>query len=173
MFVKAMRQASARFRRLINSNSAKNNEALRERFWERFELGELNQAEWEALCDGCGRCCLFKIKDETTKKYGHTNVACRLLDGNSCQCRNYSARTKIVKDCVVLEADMVEKVIDWLPKTCAYRLVHEGNPLHEWHHLISGNRKDVHKAGISVRNFTIPEYEADLSNLSEFVTDWH
>ncbi len=127
-------------------------------FWEK-PLGELSRAEWEALCDGCGKCCLHKIEDEETGRIYGTNVACKLLDRHSCRCTNYRGRKAFVPDCVRLTADQVSK-LEWLPSTCAYRLRGEGKPLPEWHYLVSGSRETVHEAGISVRGWTVSEGEA-------------
>ncbi len=127
-------------------------------FWEK-PLGELSRAEWEALCDGCGKCCLHKIEDEETGRIYGTNVACKLLDRHSCRCTNYRGRKAFVPDCLRLTADQVGK-LEWLPSTCAYRLRGEGKPLPPWHYLMSGSRETVHEAGISVRGWTVSEGEA-------------
>ena len=127
-------------------------------FWEK-PLGDLSRAEWEALCDGCGKCCLHKIEDDETGEVFGTNVACKLLDRFSCRCSNYRQRRAFVPDCIRLTAGEVGK-LGWLPSTCAYRLRSEGKPLPEWHYLVSGDRETVHEAGISVRGWTISEAEA-------------
>jgi hypothetical protein len=140
---------------------------MRERFWEK-PIGSLDREEWEALCDGCGKCCLHKLEDDETGKLHATNVACRLLDRTSCRCANYKLRRLLVPDCVRLDAASLGK-IDWLPSTCAYRLRAENKPLHEWHYLISGDRETVHAAGMSVRGWTISEDEA--GNLEHHLVD--
>ena len=120
---------------------------LRERFWE-LPLAELNRAEWEALCDGCGKCCLHKLEDEVTGELFPTNVACRLLDRRSCRCSDYPNRRASVPDCIQLSPkDAVQ--FKWLPPTCAYRLVAEGKDLPLWHHLVCGDRERVHAERIS------------------------
>ena len=129
-----------------------------ERFWEK-PLSQLSREEWEALCDGCGKCCLHKIEDADTGEIYPTNVACKLLDGNSCRCSNYRIRHSFVPDCMRLTAGIVDQV-SWLPSTCAYRLRAAGKPLPEWHYLISGDRESVHAAGQSVRGWTISEDQA-------------
>jgi uncharacterized cysteine cluster protein YcgN (CxxCxxCC family) len=133
-------------------------DVLTDRYWEK-PLKELNRAEWESLCDGCGKCCLHKIEDELTGKVYGTNVACKLLDRHSCRCSNYRERKAFVPDCVRLTADLAGK-LSWLPSTCAYRLRSEGQPLPDWHHLVSGSAETVHEAGISVRGWTISEMDA-------------
>ncbi len=126
--------------------------------WER-PLSSLDRSEWESLCDGCGKCCLHKIEDDFTGEIQATNVACRLLDRHSCRCSNYRARRAFVPDCIRLDAGNVER-FQWLPSTCAYRLRAEGKPLPDWHPLLTGDPESVHKAGMSVRGWTISEDEA-------------
>jgi hypothetical protein len=133
--------------------------SLRPRFWERFALCELRPAEWEALCDGCGKCCLHKLEDEETGRLYRTNVACRLLDRTSCRCADYPNRKARVPDCVTLRPGLVA-TLDWLPSTCAYRRLDEGRPLASWHHLVCGDREEVHRVGASVRGWTVSEDEA-------------
>jgi uncharacterized cysteine cluster protein YcgN (CxxCxxCC family) len=127
-------------------------------FWER-PLDELDRGEWEALCDGCGRCCVHKLEDEDTGILYPTNVACKLLDRRTGLCSDYANRRKHVADCVVLNARNLDS-LEWLPGTCAYRLRAEGKPLFEWHYLISGSRETVHEAGKSTRGWTISEVDA-------------
>jgi uncharacterized protein len=127
-------------------------------FWEK-PLERLTRSEWEALCDGCGKCCLHKVEDADTGEVHPTNVACKLLDRETCRCTNYRARRLFVPDCVRLDAGNVARMT-WLPATCAYRLRAEGKPLPAWHYLISGDRDSVHRAGMSVRGWTISEQEA-------------
>ena len=142
--------------------------ALRPRFWE-LPLAELGRAEWEALCDGCGKCCLHKLEDADTGHVHATNVACKLLDRSSGRCSDYRARKMYVPECVRLTADSVDK-IDWLPSTCAYRLRAEGRPLYNWHYLISGDPESIHTAGISVRGWTVSEQDAG-DDIEQFVID--
>ena len=123
---------------------------MRERFWE-LPIESLDREEWEALCDGCGKCCIHKLEDEVTGELFPTNVACRLS--------NYRLRKALVPDCVRLDLKQLRE-IDWLPSTCAYRLRGDGKPLPDWHYLISGSRETVHEAGISVRGWTISEDDA-------------
>jgi len=129
-----------------------------EKFWEK-PLQALTRQEWEALCDGCGKCCLHKVEDEDSGEIIATNVACRLLDRHSCRCSNYRGRRAFVPDCVRLTSGTVG-ALRWLPSTCAYRLRSEGKELPEWHYLVSGDRETVHQAGISVRGWTVSEDQA-------------
>ena len=119
-------------------------------FWRRKALAEMTEAEWESLCDGCGRCCLVKLEDEDTAEAYFTDIGCRLLDGQTCRCRDYAHRSEKVDDCVRLTPRVVHE-IKWLPPTCAYRLLDEGKDLYWWHPLVSGDPDTVHQAGISVR----------------------
>ena len=132
---------------------------LREKFWERVPLKQMTRPEWEALCDGCGKCCLNKLEDADTGEVALTNVACRLLDGATCRCAHYATRHDYVPECIVLTPKTLRKNLYWLPATCAYRLLHEGRPLHEWHPLVSGDPSTVHRAGVSMANRTVSEYE--------------
>lgn len=129
----------------------------------------MSMKEWELLCDGCGLCCLHKLEDEDTHEVSYTNVACRLLDTTSCQCKNYSARKKLVPDCVVLTPDQVSE-FHWLPNTCAYRLISEGKDLESWHPLISGCRDSTHMAGVSIQGRAISE--RDAGDLVDHIIDW-
>ena len=134
------------------------------RFWEDTPLSKLDRAQWEALCDGCGKCCLHKLEDDETGELYATNVACRLLDRRSGQCSNYRNRRAYVSECVRLTNGNVDQ-IDWLPSTCAYRLRANDEPLPGWHYLVSGDREAVHRAGESVRGWTVSEDDAgDLEN---------
>jgi uncharacterized cysteine cluster protein YcgN (CxxCxxCC family) len=129
------------------------------RFWEEKPLDRMNREEWESICDGCGKCCLHKLEDEETGEVFATNVACRLLNRKQAQCMDYPNRKTHVPDCVRLTPTKLA-TIDWLPRSCAYRLLADGKPLPDWHHLISGSRETVHEAGASTRGWTVSEDDA-------------
>lgn len=142
----------------MTSNTAK---SLREsRFWETKPLWRMTQQEWEALCDGCGKCCLYKLQDIDTDQIVFTNVACRLLDCGTCRCSDYKNRFEQVDDCTQLTPANIGD-LEWLPSTCAYRVLDAGGDLPDWHPLITGDPDSVHRAGISVRGRVITEDEAD------------
>jgi len=136
-------------------------------FWEK-PLSELDRGQWEALCDGCGRCCLHKLEDEETGLLYPTNVDCALLDRRTGRCTDYPNRKARVVDCVVLDRGRLG-TLDWLPESCAYRLRSEGRPLPDWHYLISGSRETVHEAGQSTRGWTVSE--TDVDELEDHVVD--
>ncbi|PWE32201.1 YcgN family cysteine cluster protein [Maritimibacter sp. 55A14] len=144
---------------------------LRPRFWERFPLTRLRDAEWEALCDGCGKCCLLKLEDAETAEVAFTCVGCRLLDGETCRCGQYDIRKQIVPDCVVLTPQNIAEIAYWMPATCAYRRLYEGKPLAAWHPLVSGDPESVHEAGISMRGRVVPEFEVDEDDLEDYVIE--
>lgn len=126
------------------------------KFWEDLPLEKLDRAQWEALCDGCGKCCIHKLEDEETGELHATNVACRLLDRRMGRCSDYKHRHAYVPECVRLTVRNVPD-IEWLPSTCAYRLRGEGKPLPDWHYLVSGDPESVHAAGQSTRGWTVSE----------------
>lgn len=137
-----------------------------EPFWKTKSLEEMSAAEWESLCDGCGKCCLSKLEDEDTGDIYWTSVACRLFDPATCRCSDYANRLAKVADCVRLTPGNV-RTISWLPSTCAYRLVANGEDLPDWHPLVSGDAGTVHRAGISVRG-RITASEADLEEPEDY-----
>lgn len=138
------------------------------RFWEDTPLDQLDRAQWEALCDGCGKCCLHKLEDEDSGVLYATNVACKLLDRKQGQCTDYRNRRAYVPECVRLSAANVDR-IEWLPRTCAYRLRAAGEPLPEWHYLVCGDREAVHRAGESTRGWTVSEL--DVGDLEHHLVD--
>ncbi|MGL4678002.1 MAG: YcgN family cysteine cluster protein, partial [Plesiomonas shigelloides] len=128
-------------------------------FWQTKTLDEMTDAEWEALCDGCGQCCLHKLIDADTDELYYTNVACDQLDLHTCQCRNYATRFELEPDCIKLTRENMN-TFEWLPATCAYRLLDEGKGLPAWHPLVSGTSESMHDAGVSVRDQCV--YEIDV-----------
>jgi uncharacterized cysteine cluster protein YcgN (CxxCxxCC family) len=134
-------------------------DAVRRDFWAHVPMEKMTKSEWEALCDGCGKCCLNKLEDEDTGEVVLTSVACRLLDGTTCHCSQYPIRQNFVPECIQLTPETLHKHLYWIPQTCAYRLVHEGRPLYPWHPLISGTPQSVHDAGVSALGISTPEFE--------------
>ena len=140
-----------------------------EPFWKSKKMTEMTAAEWESLCDGCGRCCLNKLEDEDTGEILYTDVACRLLDLETCRCVSYADRTRFVPDCRRLTPQNVG-FIEWLPLTCGYRLVAEGRDLYDWHPLISGDPASVERAGMSVKGRVVSERDTD--DLENHIVEW-
>ncbi|MGM0982457.1 MAG: YcgN family cysteine cluster protein [Pseudomonadota bacterium] len=141
---------------------------MRERFWERFDLEELTSEEWEALCDGCGQCCLLKFQDDTSGELAVLNVACELLDIHSCRCSDYAHRFEKVPDCTQLTPERIDD-FRWLPKSCAYRRLAEGRKLAAWHPLIAGGPERMHRKGISVRSFAVSQRDVPEEELEEHI----
>lgn len=134
--------------------------ASSDRYWERKSLEEMTPGEWESLCDGCGKCCAHKFEDPDTGEIEYSTVACRQLDLKTARCKNYPQRRMLVPSCVCLTPETV-RTLHWLPDTCAYRLVAEGKPLHDWHPLVSGDPDSTRKAGISIIGRAISEDDAE------------
>ena len=141
-------------------------------FWRRKLLEEMTDSEWESLCDGCGRCCLNKLEEEGTDRTFYTDVGCRLLDGDTCSCRDYAHRLEKVEDCVQLTPESL-KTITWLPPSCAYVLLAAGKDLYWWHPLVSGDPETVHIAGVSVRGrLSGTEQEISDAELEDHIVQW-
>jgi hypothetical protein len=140
------------------------------KFWERKSLEQLSPSEWELLCDGCARCCLYKLSDTDTGEVEYTNIACKLLDLDRCLCTDYSNREARMPTCVKVTPELVHSV-NWLPATCSYRLIAEGKPLFWWHPLVCGNKIMIHRVGISIK--AIAEHETDelMDELEDHVMD--
>lgn len=141
-------------------------------FWKTKSLAEMNPAEWESLCDGCGRCCLIKMQDEETEVYYYTDVACRLFDQGTCRCGDYANRSEQVPDCVRLTPENIPD-LPWMPPSCAYRLLAEGKDLPHWHPLVSGRAESVLEAGASVRGRVHAlEDECSIARLVSRIRQW-
>jgi uncharacterized cysteine cluster protein YcgN (CxxCxxCC family) len=138
-------------------------------FWRTKSLEEMTASEWESLCDGCGRCCLHKLRDEDTDALEFTNVSCHMLDLGTCRCKDYQHRTASVPDCISLTPAAL-KEIDWLPPSCAYRLIAERRHLPDWHPLVTGDPQSVHRAGASVVGRAISE--TDAGPLEHHIVVW-
>ncbi len=133
---------------------------MNDQFWKRKSLAEMTTGEWESLCDGCGMCCMLKVQDEDSGDVFYTDVACRLFDIDTCRCTDYANRAKIVADCLVLTPDEKE-AYEWLPDSCAYRRLANGQDLPGWHPLVTGRPESVHEAGISMQGKAVSEKDAD------------
>jgi uncharacterized cysteine cluster protein YcgN (CxxCxxCC family) len=142
-----------------------------EPFWRSKRLDEMTTEEWESLCDGCGRCCLNKLEDADTGEIAWTDVACRLLDAETCRCQNYPERERLVPDCVQLTPETV-RTLSWLPGTCAYRLIEEGRDLYWWHPLVSGEQATVRQAGISTSGKTVSEENVPVERFEDRIVTW-
>ncbi len=135
-------------------------------FWQKKPLAAMNEREWEALCDGCGACCLIQLEDEDTGTRVFTKVACKLLDIGACRCQSYQNRTDLVPSCSKVTLELLETA-DWLPPTCAYRLLYEGKPLYWWHPLVSKDPETVYQAGISIRGWARSERDVCEEEIEE------
>lgn len=141
------------------------------RWWEKKKLEEMDQAEWESICDGCGKCCRIQLEDDEGQR-ATTNVVCKYMDMNQCSCTIYETRTELVPSCIELNPVNLHE-IDWMPDTCSYRLLRDGKPLPNWHPLISGSDRSVHESGASVVNAVISEDKVKEEDLETFIIQWH
>lgn len=140
-------------------------------FWRSKRLEDMSDAQWESLCDGCGKCCLIKLEDEDTGRILHTCVACKLLDPETARCSDYADRRQQVPDCVSLrEVDILS--LRWLPDSCAYGLLARGGELPDWHPLLSGDPDSVHRAGQSVRGRVVSEVHVPADDQEDYVVRW-
>lgn len=133
---------------------------MNDQYWKRKSLAEMTPVEWERLCDGCALCCMHKVEDEETGDVYYTDVACRLLDLDTCRCTDYANRARKVADCLVLSVDN-PKAFAWLPASCAYRRLANGQNLPEWHPLVTGRAASVHEAGVSMLGKAVSENDTD------------
>ena len=140
-------------------------------WWHHKTLAELSRTEWEALCDGCAKCCLHKLEDEDDGEVFYTGVRCRYLNEKSCRCTDYPNRSVLVPNCISLEPGNVRD-LDWLPSTCAYRLRAHSERLPDWHPLVSGNADSVHQAGISIRGRSISDEFVHPDGYDEHIVHW-
>lgn len=141
-------------------------------FWETKSLEEMTPQEWESLCDGCAKCCLIKLEDEDSGDIAYTRLHCKLLDADLCRCADYENRKTKVPDCVILTPKSVSE-LKWMPKSCAYRRVHEGRGLADWHHLVSGDRQRIHEEGRSVMGQTVSEETVFEEDQIDWIIDWN
>ncbi len=146
-------------------------DGLRTKFWETIPLDRMTRPEWEALCDGCGKCCMNKLEDEDTQEVALTRVACRLFDDTTCRCAQYDIRHQFVPECIVLKPQTLDQNLYWMPDTCAYKLLYQGEPLFDWHPLISGTPDSVHDAGVSMQSRTIPEFDVDEDDWEDHIIE--
>jgi uncharacterized cysteine cluster protein YcgN (CxxCxxCC family) len=144
---------------------------MQRKFWQQRSLdqlkNELSSAQWESLCDGCARCCLHKVEDDESGAIALTCVSCRLLDAESCRCSDYPNRKERVPECVEIDPRN-EQTMASLPQSCAYRRLAQGEPLPDWHPLLTGDADSVHRAGISMRGRVVSEDQVDLALLEEY-----
>lgn len=140
-------------------------------WWEEKKLENMNQAEWESICDGCGKCCRVQLEDDAGQR-ATTNVVCKYMDMNKCNCTVYETRTELVPSCIELNPKNLHE-IDWMPDTCSYRLLRDGYPLPNWHPLVSGNDRSVHESGASVINAVISEEKVKDEDLETYIIQWH
>ena len=141
------------------------------KFWETKNLIDMNENEWESLCDKCGKCCVIKLEDFDTQEVHYTNVSCKLLCEKSASCKNYENRKSIIPDCIILSPNNL-KDLKWMPETCAYKLLNEGKELPYWHPLLSGNDKEIVNSGNSVKNRVTNENEIKVKDLPDYIFNW-
>ncbi len=127
-------------------------------FWKTTSLDDMTEEQWESLCDGCGKCCVYKMEDDDDVLY-QTDVACRYFDQQSCRCSQYPKRFELVPDCIQVTPEAARN-FEWLPNTCAYKLLAKGRDLPKWHPLVSGDPESVHKANRSARGKVVLETES-------------
>ena len=122
-------------------------------FWRTKSFEEMSYEEWESICDGCAKCCLIKFRETGSGGIRYTNVACKLLDLSTCRCKDYENRLSKVPECIKLTPEFARQ-IDWLPKTCAYRLIAEGKEAAGEKRFFQSNNA-MSSIGIETLNFSI------------------
>jgi uncharacterized cysteine cluster protein YcgN (CxxCxxCC family) len=143
-----------------------------DKFWQTTPLDQMTPGQWESLCDGCGKCCVIKLEDADDGTVHYTDIGCKLLDNDTCRCKDYANRKTVVPDCIILTPGDLDAV-PWMPSTCAYRLIHEGRPLPEWHHLVTGDPMSIHRAGQSVSGKIFFEGDVDEDDYPDHIKDWN
>lgn len=141
------------------------------RWWETTALSDMSETQWEALCDGCAKCCLLKLEDEDTGEVAYTRLHCRLLNSETCRCSDYENRKDYVPDCIKLTPGNLGQ-LRWMPQTCAYRLLYEGKPLFSWHPLLTGNPDSVHQDRNSIRGRSVSEDTVLDEDQIDWIVDW-
>lgn len=158
---------------------------IESKFWQNKTLAEMSKDEWEAVCDGCGRCCLHKFIDEGAQEEAasegetskgeeilFTNISCYLLNDKTCSCTQYERRAELVLDCVSLSKENLKDVY-FMPPSCSYRRLQEGKGLAHWHPLLNrGKKSKMHQLGITVRNRVINENDVDLTDFEDYIVSW-
>ena len=144
---------------------------MRKKFWKNIPIEQLTNEEWEAICDGCGKCCLIKLQSDAESIPLYTSLACQFLNTKTCKCKVYASRKKKKHDCLILTPDSLKKVAKWLPNSCAYRLVHEKKDLPDWHHLNSKNYDSVHMTRNSIQNLAISEMFVAEEDYENFIVE--
>ncbi len=147
-------------------------------FWEEKKLTEMTRDEWESLCDHCGKCCLLKLEDAADEDEAgsvyYTNIICNLFNKDDATCTDYWNRETLVPTCLRLTQDNLEQ-IKWMPPSCSYRRIMEGQGLADWHHLVTGDKKTIHKMGHSVLGKVVLEKDVGEESeeyLEEHIVEW-
>ena len=170
--------------RLFPQNQTEANDILRPQFWSRFALSELNHSEWEALCDGCGSCCLIKyIDDENVsadnsheaEMVEYTDVTCQLMDCATGYCKHYATRQEHVPDCIQLTMENLPQMM-WLPSHCAYKRLYKGQGLPSWHLLLTGDavvtQQQMRAANVGVAGRCVSEIGMTDEEMETRVVHW-
>ena len=144
---------------------------IRKEFWKHYSIEKLTHEEWEAICDGCGKCCLIKLQTVKKEMPTYTSLSCQYLDTETCRCKVYSSRKIKQAECITLSPKNLNKIVEWLPNSCSYRLIYEKKDLPIWHHLKSKTVNSVHKTGNSVKNLTISELFVDEEDFVNFINN--